>query len=86
MKRNIAALTLFIVLAGCSVDQWQGLADNSERVQGVSQGVGVVAEKSAVITGPYGELVSVVALGVASVAAGIGAFARKKLKALEEAK
>ncbi len=87
MKKNlIATVFLAVVIVGCSAEQWASLAGGADKAQGISTGVGVVAEKSSLVTGAYGETLSIIALGVASIAGGLAKFAHSKAKRAEEGK
>lgn len=85
MRNVIIAAAFCAILIGCSADQWERVATGSDTTKSVSTGMATVAEKSSVVTGIYGETLSIIALGVASVAAGVGGFARQRIKKLEKA-
>jgi hypothetical protein len=87
MKKNIIALAFIaIVMVGCTAEQWAGFAGGADKATSISTGVGVVAEKSSIVTGAYGETLSIIALGVASIAGGLAKFAHSKAKRAEEGK
>ncbi len=87
MKKNLLAIVfLAVIVIGCSAEQWASLAGGADKVQSYSTSTGVVAEKSTIVTGASGETLSIIALGVASIAGGLAKFAHSKAKKAEEAK
>ena len=86
MKNLIVIAFIAFVLVGCSAEQWSGFAGGADKVQTYSTGAGIVAEKSSIVTGPYGDTLSIIALGVASIAGGLAKFAHSKAKKAEEGK
>ena len=83
MKNIILISMLTLATIGCTAEQWASLNNRATKVSSGSTAVATVAEKSAVVTGIYGETLSIIALGVGSIAAGIAGFAAKKAKKSE---